>query len=310
MKRLIIPAIILIVIFAIWFIQSKIETRSTSAKTISGFLKLDPAEVNKITVKTATDNFIFALRNGRWYLEGEKPRIADSSAVINMITSSADMKVGNIISENPERQKDFLVDTLTGNLVQFYNGESLLNSIFIGKMSSDYTHTYVRKPGSKEVYLCDGLLTYIFNRRRPQWLNRAILSFAPESAKEVEFIYPDKNFRITKATSEWYVAKSPYTDSLPTDSMKTDAFLRQAGMLRASDFVGEADSGKMDFSRPAMTLNVSLVNGSTEKVEFASADSTANRFYCRTPEGEDIFVLSKSVYSNMLKQAADFLRDK
>jgi len=310
MKRLIIPAGILIVICAIWFVQSKIESRRTSAKTIEGFLKLDAKEVNKIAVKTTNDSLNFVIRDGRWYLDGDKPKLADSSAVNNMVNSSAGMKVGNVISENPERQRDFLVDSINGNFVQFFNGDQLLNSIIIGKMSNDYVHTYVRKPGSKEVYLSEGLLTYLFNRRRTQWLNRTILAFQPDNVKEIEFVYPDRVFHIRKGVTEWYVSKSPYSDSLPTDSMKTEAFIRQAGMLRASDFANEIDSVKTAFNKLALTVKVSLLNGPALGVEFAAADSTANRLFCRQSESEDIFVISRSIYDNMMKQFADFLPEK
>lgn len=310
MKRLILPAGILIIILAVWFIQSKIETRRTSAKTIEGFLKLNAKEVNKVSVKTAGDSLNFILRDGRWYLDGDKPRLADSSAVNTMVNSSAGIKVGNVISENPERQRDFLVDTINGNFIQFFNGDRLLNSIIIGKMSNDYAHTYVRKPGDKEVYLSEGLLTYLFNRRRTQWLNRTILAFQPDNAKEIEFVYPNKVFHLRRGVSEWYVSKSPYTDSLPTDSMKTEGFIRQAGMLRASDFASEIDSGSTAFNKLALAMKVSLLSGPALTVEFAAADSTAKRLFCRVPESEDIFVVSRSIYDNMMKQFADFLPDK
>lgn len=307
MKRLLIPGLILIAIAAIWLFQSKMETKRTSPRSIENFLKLDQEEINRITVKTAADFAAFSLKNGRWYIDDAHPKLADSAAVENMITSSINLKVGNVISENPERQRDFMVDSITGNFIQFYNGDKLLSSIFIGKMTSDYSHSYVRKPGSKEVYLSEGLLTYIFNRRRAQWLNRNILSFQPANVREVEFIYPDKSILIRHSITEWYVSKSPYTDSLPTDSMKTDVFLRQAGNLKASDFANESDSGKINFGLPAMTMKATLLDGTAQTVEFASADSTANRYYCRRPDIEDVFVISGSAYDNMLKEFADFL---
>jgi hypothetical protein len=307
MKRILIPAVVLVVILAIWIVQSKIEENRIRGKTIENFMKLERGKVNKITIKTASEKLSFFLKDGRWYVDGDVPKLADSAAIDNMINTAANLRVGNVISENPERQRDFQVDTISGSAATFFDGDRELASIIIGKMTPDFAHSYVRAPGSNDVYLSEGMITYIFNRRRAQWLNRSIFSFQPELAREAEFIYPDKQFHIRKGLDAWYVSKAPYADSLPTDSMKTDVFLRQAGNLKASDFANEADSGKYSFSPPALSIKVSLLNGSTQTVDFSPTDTTANRLYCRQAGSDDVFVISKGLYNNMLKQFADFL---
>ncbi len=307
MKRILIPAVILVVIVGIWLVQSRMESKSIAPKTVPHFLQINLSEINHIDVRTTADTLTFRLTDSKWILDGTPPRVTDSNAVETMISAVANLKVGNVISENPERQREFLVDTTAGNFVQFYNGDKLLGSLFIGKMSPDFAHTYIRKPGSKQVYLAEGMLTYIFNRKHNQWLNRTIFTLNPDSVKSVEFIYADNTFHISKSASQWYVAKKPYRDSLQADSLKVENFLVQFCRLKASDFAGSADSGLVQFNPPDLTININMHNGTARTVEFSPIGEKSPRAYCRLPGFADTYVIPPSLYDNFRKEFSSFL---
>ncbi len=308
MKRVLIPAIILIVILALWYAQNKMESRQMSAKTIDNFLALNPAEINKVTVRTARDTLTFTLENSRWMLQGRVPRLTDSSAVENMISTAVGIKVGSVISENPERQKDFMVDTVSGNLIRFYNGDRLLNSIIVGKMTPDYAHTYLRKPDSNEVFEGEGMLTFVFSRARNQWLNRSIFAFNPGTVRQIELDYPDKAYRLNFSGSKWYIAKQPFRDSVQADSLKVASYLARVSNFDGSDFVDITDTGKVNFERLSLSLKITL-EGETvpHVVDFADTIPNFSRFYCRVPGREDTLVVYRSTYESVKKAFADFL---
>lgn len=309
MKRLAVPLILLTVIVLAWLIQSSLEKKSIRGKTIENFLELNANDIDKIVINTKRDTLCFLLDAGRWFLEDSLPRRADSMAIGNMIATATDMKVGSVISQNPERQVDFMVDTLSGNLVQFYRDDRLLSSIIIGKMARDYAHTYIRKPGSNEVYVAEGPLTYVFSRKRTQWLDKTILSLSPQILASVEFVYPDKGkaYKIFRHHSLWYVSKRPYKDSIIADSMKIDAFIGQLSRLNANDFINATDSGLIDFEELSLTLNVSLADGSVHTLNFGRVNEEGNRVYCRKPELEETFVVYKSRFQNLKKEFSGFL---
>ncbi|SYZ73445.1 hypothetical protein TRIP_C21563 [Candidatus Zixiibacteriota bacterium] len=307
MKRIIIPAIFLLVIIAVWLTHSRMESKSIAPKESANFLKIDPAQINHIVINSVDDTLDFRLIDGKWILEGNPPRLTDSNAVETMIAAAGEMKVGNIISENPERQKDFLVDSATGNLIQFYNNDQLLASIFIGKMSPDFAHTYVRKPDSKEVYLADGLITYIFNRKHNQWLNRTIVALNPDSVEAVEFDYGDRAYHIDKSSSQWYAAKKPYRDSLQADSLKVKNFLMQICHLKATDFISIADSGLVHFDPPDLTIHINMNNGQSQTIEFAPIGDKSPRAYCRIPGFADTYVIPPALYDNFRREFSSFL---
>ena len=307
MKRLTIPIAILVVILIIWLVQSKIETRQITGRIIENFLNLNADQITKIVTINGVDTLTFQKDQGRWYLLDPLPRRTDSMAVLNMLSSAAGIRVGKVISENVDRQGDFMVDKIGGNLVLFYRDDSLLSEVIIGKVASDRTHTYVRKPDSDEVYLADGLLTYTFRRQKSQWLDKTIFSFSPESVAKIELVYPDDGIRLSVSDSAWYIAKKPYKDSILADSAIVVNFVRRVSNTFANDFVNATDSGLIDFKNFSLKINISLDDGSTHSAEFAKESKDNNRIYCRKPDLDETFVIYKSRFEGLKKKYSDFM---
>jgi len=307
MKRLAIPIAILVVILIIWLVQSKMETNRITGKVIENFLELDANDINKIVIMNNDDTLTFSKEQDNWFLLDSLPRRADSMAIGNMVTTAAEIRVGNVISQNIERQGDFMVDEIMGNLVRFYRDDILLNEVIIGKMASDRTHTYIRKPDSDEVYLAEGLLSYTFNRQKTQWLDKTIFSFVPGSITNVELIYPDRSLKLFAGDSLWYVAQKPYKDSIMADSIKMGAFLGIIGKLHANDFMNAADSGLVDFDNFSLKANISLIDGTAHSIEFAKVNEDNNRVYCRKSGLNEVFVIYISRFGTLKKKLSDFM---
>ena len=176
MKRLLIPIIILAVIILVWLIQSGLEEKKTKVQAVENYLNLNESDVDKVLIFKPDDSLALYQENTVWYVQDSFPRKADPQVINNMLTQSISMRVENVISRNPEKQAAFDVDSIKGLLVQFWGNDTLLNSIIIGKMTSGYTHTYVRQPEADEVYLSTGPLSYVYNRPRTGWLDKNILS--------------------------------------------------------------------------------------------------------------------------------------
>ncbi len=308
MKRLLIPGAILVAFLLIWIIQSQVEKSEMSGKTIENFLNLDPGKVDRIILQQANNRYELELIERRWYLRDTRNRLADSMAVKNVLDAAVEMKAGTVVSQNPERRQEFMVDSLNGNLVQFYSGERLLSQIIIGKMSPDFSSSYVRIPGTSEVYLAPGQLSFNFSRQRAQWLDRTILSLHPENIDEVDFIYPDRAYRIRRDSNRWLVAKKPYTDAVETDSLKTVAFLNRLSRLSANEFPTADESGSINFQTPLLTLRIVSAD-SLYQLEFASSPLDSLRFFCHRFEPDDTLVLSKTNFESLKKDFASFLPD-
>ncbi|MBN2226666.1 MAG: DUF4340 domain-containing protein [candidate division Zixibacteria bacterium] len=307
MKRLAIPAIILAAVVVIWIIQSGHEERQTSGRTVENFLGLDAHQIDRIEIYSPADTFHFYVDDGVWYLDDSIPRRTDTLVIANILTTAATITVGDVISENPDRQAEFNVDNLTGTLVNFYGDGELLNSIIIGKPTPDFGHTYIRRRDENGVHAAAGMLTYTFTRSRGQWLDKMIFPFDSSRVAQIDFVYPDKAIRLERQDSIWMASQKPFTDKAPTDTAKTRVMLDLVDGLRANDFVNAADSGKVDFSDVDFTMNVTLRDGTTHSLVFSKVAEDNHRHYCRLDQGADTYVIYSSVYGILRADFASFM---
>ena len=307
MKRLAIPVLILAVVVVIWVIQSGHEERQISGRTVENFLGLDAHQIDRIEIFSPADTFHFYVDGGEWYLDDSSPRKTDTLVIANILTTAATIKVGEVVSENPDRRTDFNVDDQSGTLVNFYNEGELLNSMIVGKPTPDFGHTYIRMRDENGVYAAQGMLTYTFTRTRSQWLDKTIFPFDSSQVAQIDFVYPDKALRLERQDSVWMVSKKPFTDKVATDTAKTRVLLDLVDGLRANDFVNAADSGKVDFDHIDFTVNVTLRDGAKYSLVFSEVAEDNHRHYCRLDQGADTYVIYSSVYNILRVDFASFM---
>lgn len=310
MKRLMIPAIVLVAAVIIWLVQSSYEEKRISGTTIENFLELDAADINRIVIVVPGDTLKLFKEDPVWFLENDPtPKKADLMIMNNVISAAVSITAGNVISENPEQQNLFNVDSTSGVLVGFYNGNDLLNSIIIGKLTSDNAHTYIRRPESDKVYISDRVLTYTFNRERNQWIDKTIFAMNPELIQSVELTHPDKNVLLSSSEDGWFVSTKPNNDKIMPDSTKVMNFLRRLCFLRGNGFANISDVGNINFEKPALIIDISFPEGS-QRIEFSEViDPEIGRYYCRTLDHQDTLVISLPIFSDINKDFSGFMAD-
>ncbi|MFH2036659.1 MAG: DUF4340 domain-containing protein [Candidatus Zixiibacteriota bacterium] len=307
MKRLTISILILVAILAIWIIQSNWEKNRISVKVTENFLNLDSEQIDKVAIYSQSDTIVVFNNNGYWFVEDTIPRKADNQVIGNMIDKSSEITVESIISQNPDRQAEFEVDSTGGIFVEFWGGEKLLGSVFVGKMTSGYTHTYIRKPNSKDVYLSTGPLSYIFNRPLTGWLDKNIISIQSGNIESVEFVYPNYTFKLIRQDSLWAISKPPYKNFEIADDLRVEPTINQIISLTATDFENASDSGLVNFNNPSLTLNISLLSGATETVTFGAINEEETRRYCRKKGVSETYVIMRSRLETVYKDYSDFI---
>lgn len=307
MKRLLIPVILLIVIVAVWLIQSSVEKSQTRVKAVYNFLELDIEKITKFVTWNKNDSITLYKENDVWFLQDSLPRRANPEVINTTLNESVQMRAENVISQNPERQAEFQVDEENGVHVQFYRENELLAHVIIGAMAPGYSHTYIRKPGSNDVFLAAGRLNYTYNRPLTGWLDKTILSLLSGNIASVEFIYPDNACRITRQDTIWTVSAAPYEKETPASEPQVDQFINTIINLQASDFQNASDSGLVDFDNLSMTMKISLFDGNQEILRFGAENTEGSRRYCRREGVPETFVIKRSWFDNLKLKYADFM---
>jgi len=316
MKRLTIPLLILILVAVVWILVSKREKSRVAPTVTENYLNLDCSRINRLVASSPVRTIELSKKDGQWFVGDSILRLADQNAVTRILDRTCSLSVGEVFSQNPDMQDEFNVVEGRGTEVSFYDNDSLLGSIIIGKMDQKMTRTYLRKSGSNDVYIVPPLFNFAYNMTRGQWMDKNLISCNQDSVASVELLSPSRMLKLEPKPEEdeqgreWTIINLKGGQSKGVDARTSVvfSFLQQACALRGFDMVGPQDSGKVDFDPVKLTLIVDQMDSTSDTVQFAQIPPGDNprRFYARRPNGIDTFVVSNMTYEILAKKYEDF----
>jgi hypothetical protein len=222
--------ILAVLVIVTYLVMQKPGERSSSGDTEGELITLDSLAVNKVEITSPTESVVLEKKGVEWYLTKPLSYRADQSSVGSLLHQCKNLDVKSIVSDKPEKQSLFKVDS-TGTVVKIFENDAEKASFVIGKPGSSYLETYARRTNSNNVALVSGALSYVFNRPVKEWRDRTILSVPQERIKEVKFQYGDTTFTLAWKDSSWTVGK----DS--TQDFVVKSLLSSLSTLQADDFV-------------------------------------------------------------------------
>ncbi len=321
MKRLIVPVVVLIVVAVVWIVVSKREKAKVAPTVTENYLNLNCDKINRV-VATSPARTVELVKqdDNRWYVRDSVLRLADQRAVEQILGRACTLSVGEVFSQNPDMQKEFNVVEGRGTEVSFYDNDSLMSSIIVGKMDPNMTRTYLRKEGSDDVYIVPPVYNFAFNMTRGQWMDKNLISCNPDSVASIEIYNDNRMLKLvpkpedTSQVRQWTVINLKGGQSKGENARASAVFpvVRQACSLRAFDMIGPQDIGKVNFDPVKLTLIVDQTNGSADTVQFAQIPPGDNpqRFYARHPNGADTFVVPNMTYEVLAKKYQDLIFPK
>ena len=230
----------------------------------------------------------------------------DSAAITSILEKVTALKKNVKVSENPEKQKIFEVDSAKGIIVELAdNSGKALGSFVIGKSGADYNSHYVRSMGSNSVYLAAGGIRNACFTDLKRWRNKEIVRFDKATAKGVTLVKKDGSM-ITLAHSDsgnpWMIIE-PAKNPAKTEAV--DEILSKLSMLNATEFQDEvlADTA-MGFDKPELGVTVSFNNGSSRNVIFGKKSSD-NKYWVKTDDKDQIYLISEYYFNQINKKLDD-----
>jgi hypothetical protein len=240
--------LVLLILLAVLVLQKPGEV---SKSTAGGdfFLTVDSAQVDRIVIAAKGTVIELEKKGIDWFVQRPIVYRANNANVSDLLHQLKNMRVKSIVSNNPEKQSMFQVDTLNGTGVTIYQQGREAASFLVGKPANDYTNTYLRKTHSNDVAAVSGVLTTVVNRELKEWRDKTILTTPRETIVSVRYQYEKESFTIEKKDTLWMVDKDRaddgaintlltslskieadgFLDSLTTQTMKPVAVISFAG---------------------------------------------------------------------------------
>jgi hypothetical protein len=223
-------AILLFLVIAVFLVLRKPGEISSSSTTEGSLVSIDSTAVDKLVITSATGSVTLEKDGTRWMLTAPMRLPADEASVNSAVSKGAHLALKGIVSSNPQKQTLFQVDS-TATLVRVYEKGTETAAFRIGKPGSTYTETYVRREGSNDVYVADGLLTYVFAKAVRDWRDKTIFKTAQENIKSARFQYGDTTFTLAFQDSAWRI------DGQPTQDYAVRGLIGSLANFQADDFI-------------------------------------------------------------------------
>jgi hypothetical protein len=294
MKRstLILIGVLALLIIATFVVLQRPGELSVSGNQEGTLVSYDSAAVDKIEVRT-TSGITKVQRDGAGWMLTEPLRAkADDAEIRQVLSRGKAIALKALVSSNPQKQSVFQVDS-TATLVKIFEGSNERAAFRIGKTGPSYTETYVRREGSDDVYLADGMLLYLFSKSSKDWRDKAVLHVPQETIRSVRFQYGDTSFAIAFRDSLWMV------DGMPASDPAVRSLLGALAVLKADDFVDTTVA-----TPPPLTAVID-VDGT--QLRFHRNPQT-NNYFVITSLGTQIFEIQGWHADSVLKRKKDLVK--
>ena len=288
------------------------------------FLALDTSQIDYIHIKNKDGEVSLQKVGATWKVTSPYNYTANDSYTETLIEKLAELREESIVSGSKGKWKDFEVDDSSAAYVEAGRQGGVMDKFYCGKPSKTYTHTYMRRAGSDDVWLVSGTPRSSFTRRPKDWRDKSILELDRTMIERValnfsgetvmltrEISAPGADTTLVKGDTTWKVVGSK-GGALVADSKPLNRFFNTLTKLRAMDFLDAGEDTLPDFSKPDFSVEVYLEGNQHELLQFQpQGGDDAKRWVVRKQGIEStMFVVYESTIKNLKKQPADFKEEK
>ncbi len=185
-----------------------------------------------------------------------------------------------------------------GEIVGFLgpNGAGKTISLIVGKMGPSYFVSYIRATNSDDVYLAEGLNSWIINKEVRDWRDKTIFKTEKDSITQLFFEFDKEKFLAEKLESKWMIG----SDTIATATI--DNLLSTLSNLRAEDFVDT------ELTLPQPQVRIETTTDVKSSLIFYPMPPDSSKYWIVSSSSPQIFVVSKYSANQIIKTKQDLLK--
>ena len=296
--------LVAVVLLLVYFVS---RTRTPVKRSSEYFVTIDSAAVQKVEIKHDTSDVILEKRADQWWVAKPVEYPANPMFGNDLAGKVADLKIENLISEQPDKQKLFDVTDSAGIVVTVDAAGKSPVTFIMGKVDDSYRHTYMRLADSNKIYLVNGVYKSYFTRNVKDWRDKTIAKFDKNDFTQFVLEYPTKSMELIKQDTVW-TAKIGKEEFVPKQNI-VDRLVNMAHNIQCFDFIDHLDSSKYNFSKPAFTLIATTTTGGFT-IKLLPENKEASKYIVEKEGDPTHFVIYESTAKALMKDFDEFRPDK
>ena len=239
-------------------------------------------------------------QDGNWVVTSMDNYPADSEGITELLSKVAEFKNTQRVSNNPEKQSEFEVDS-TGVEAKLMDANgTLLAHLFVGKTTPGFLSSYVRAADSNDVYVAQGYLQSVFNKGTRTWKDRTIFDFNKGIVTQLNISSPAETVELRlDAEGTWQMLK-PIASAVKQDEV--DSLLTTFSGLDTDDFAETpGDLGEYGLDIPESTISAVRNDGTTATLHIGKEEE--GKLYVKRDDKDTVFRLFKSNVDRLIKKS-------
>ncbi len=287
---------IVILLFENPFGQSEYEKKVETATPL--FPNFNEEQVMKIEITATDETTTLSKQNDSWVVASMDNYPADGEGVTELLSKVTEFKNTQRVSNNPEKQAEFEVDS-TGVEAKLIDANGkMLAHLFVGKTTPGFLSSYVRPADSNDVYIAQGYLQSVFDKGTRTWKDRTIFSFNKGIVTQLNIISPEETLELRlDAEGAWQMIKPV---AAATKATEVDALLTAFSELDTDDFAEARDAlTEYELDAPQSTISAILNDGTTATLHVGKEEE--GKLYVKRDDKDTVFRLFKSNVDRLIK---------
>ena len=166
-QLLILGAIFVVLALVVLFFENPFEQSEYEKKVETAmplFPNFNKEQVVKIEITAEGATTTLSKQDDNWVVTSMGNYPADGEGVSELLSKVTEFKNTQRVSDNPEKQSEFEVDSTGVEAKLMDANNSVLAHLFVGKTTSGFLSSYVRSADSNEVYVAQGYLQSVLTK--------------------------------------------------------------------------------------------------------------------------------------------------
>ncbi len=289
---------VIVLLFENPFGQSEYEKKVETA--IPLFPNFNIEQVVKIEIIADGETTTLSNQEGSWVVASMDNYPADSEGITDLLSKVAEFKNTQRVSNNPDKQAEFEVDSTGVEAKLMDTNDKLLAHLFVGKTTPGFLSSYVRVADSNDVYVAQGYLQSVFNKGERTWKDRTIFDFNKGIVTQLNISSPEETVELRlDADGTWQMLK-PVASAVKQSEV--DSLLTTFSGLDTDDFAEMTDSlSEYGLDIPQSTISAVRNDGTTATLHIGKEED--GKLYAKRDDKDTVFRLFKSNVDRLIKKS-------
>ena len=289
---------IVVLFFENPFGQSEYEKKVETAMPL--FPNFNEEQVMEIEITATGETTTLSKQNDNWVVASMDNYPADGEGVAELLSKVTEFKNTQRVSNNPEKQSEFEVDSTGVEAKLMDASDKVLAHLFVGKTTPGFLSSYMRPADSNDVYVAQGYLQSVFNKGTRTWKDRTIFNFNKGIVTQLNIISPEETVELRlDADGAWQMLKPVAAAAKTTE---VDALLTTFSGLDTDDFAEAMDElAEYGLDTPQSTISAVLNDGTTATLHVGKEEE--GKLYVKRDDKDTVFRLFKSNVDRLIKKS-------